>query len=190
MADDPKIQFYLTHRNLIQEWAAIADPAAQALEHALLSAAHELVASAGGNLPAPRINPGGTTFVRLDITTAPYPGVWFELSWERRSLLRHGAGTWPSLRLVTSPQEPAELREALKDVSATVMIRNGLDQGSRHWWIRHGDLNPESEPIDIDQFARDCLQRMVTVHAELHEPIRQVVQGFQASQPDPQSSGT
>lgn len=74
MVDDPKVQFYLTLRELIQEWAALADPAAQALEQALLGASNEFAASAGGDLPVPRISPGGTTFIRLDITTALYPG--------------------------------------------------------------------------------------------------------------------
>ncbi|WP_256840371.1 hypothetical protein [Ornithinimicrobium faecis] len=178
MADDPKVQFYLTHRELIQEWAALADPAAQALEQALLAASHEFAASAGGDLPVPRISPGGTTFIRLDITTAPLSGVWFELSWERRRLLGHGAGTWPSLRLVTSPQEPAELRAELKSTSAAPLIRHGLDQGSTSWWVRHGDLKPETEPINIDDFARDCFQRLATAYLEMRGPIRQVVEGF------------
>lgn len=181
MVDDPKVQFYLTHRALIQEWATLADPAAQALEQALLAATHELAAD--DRLPPPRVEVGGVTFVKLDITTAPLPGVWFELAWERRHLLRQGPGTWPSLRLVTSPQEAPELRTELRNVSAVGLSRHGLSQSSSSWWLRHGDLVPEVEPIDVDGFARDCLQRTATVYLEMHAPIRQVVERFAGGVP-------
>lgn len=81
---------------------------------------------------------------------------------------------------MTSPQEPAELRAELKSASAPPLIRHGLDQGSTSWWVRHGDLKPETEPINIDDFARDCLQRTANVYLEMHEPIRQIVEGFAA----------
>jgi hypothetical protein len=173
MSDDPKLDFYLTNRALIEEWAKLRDPAAAALDRELLDAAVRL--AEGDNIPDPRIQEDPVRSVKLDVTTDPLPGPWLELSWDQRKLLK-GSGGWPQLVIVMDPRPP-HLRAAVKNATGSARNAYGMTSTGlgNAWWIRFGEILPQSEPIVIEAYAEHCVQRLRDAWLGLHVTISEAV---------------
>ena len=172
MSDDPKLDFYLENRALIEEWAQLRDPVAIALDRELRAAA---VRPSEG-VPDPKIHESPARSVRLHVATDPMPKVWLELWWEKGKLLK-GSGSWPQLVIVMDPPDPP-FREAVKN--ATGSAREAHDMTStgpkNSPWIRYGQIPPQSDPIVIEEYADHCVQRLRAAWLGLDPTIRVAVE--------------
>jgi hypothetical protein len=97
MATDDKVAFYLRHRTLIEEWAALREQAAAELEEALSRA----VGIIGQRPETPEIVEFDSDRrhpmygISLQIPGAESGTVWVALGWARGQLLRPGGESWP-----------------------------------------------------------------------------------------------
>ena len=148
MSDDPKIDFYLANRSLIEEWAGLRAPAASALDLALLAAAKLLAEDA--ELPDPDIEEGRGRAIRLHVTTHPLPQAWLELWWEKAKLLTSSGG-WPTLTIVMDPKDPRPIRDAVKTATGLARDAHGMTATSSQGWLRYGQVTPTSEPLEIEK---------------------------------------
>ena len=174
MSDDPKLDFYLENRALIEEWAQLRDPVATALDRELLAAALRL--TEGGGVPDPQIHEGPARSVRLHVTTDPMPRAWLELWWEKGKLLK-GSGSWPQLVIVMDPIDPGA-RDAVKNATGSAREAHGMTSaGSKTSpWIRYGQIPPQSDPIVIEEYADHCVQRLRAAWLGLDATIRVAVE--------------
>ena len=97
MAIDEKVAFYLRHRTLIEEWAALREQAAAALEEALSRA----VGIIGQRPDTPEIVEDDSDRrypmyrISLQIPGVESGAVWVALGWTRGQLLRPTGESWP-----------------------------------------------------------------------------------------------
>jgi hypothetical protein len=179
MSDDPKLDFYLKNRALIEEWAKLREPAAAALDRELLAAALRL--TEGDDVADPQIHEGPARSVRLHVTTDPLPRAWLELWWEKGKLLK-GSGSWPQHIIVMDPPDP-RVRDAVKSATGSAREAHGMTStGPRNSpWIRYGEIRPQTEPIVIEEYAEYCLQRLREAWIDLHVTITEAVEKTPAS---------
>jgi hypothetical protein len=103
--DDPRLRFFLEHREQIREWAAMADEVAEAVADILRGLAPDVVARVGDRhdvLVSERIageNPYGTVLHRQAWTagTPPLPFVGVSLAWDGKRV--DPVGGWPGAQL-------------------------------------------------------------------------------------------
>jgi hypothetical protein len=178
MSDDPKLDFYLENRALIQEWAKLREPAATVLDRELLAAAGRL--TEGDDIPDPQIQEDRAHSVKLHVTPDPLP-VWLELWWEKGKLLT-GSGGWPQLIIVMDPKH-RHVRDAVKNATRSAHDAHGMTSTGlgTAWWIRYGEIRPQSEPIVIEEYAEHCVQRLREAWIDLHVTIREAVEKATAS---------
>jgi hypothetical protein len=173
MSDDPKLDFYLENRALIEEWAKLREPAAIALDRELLAAALRLTEV--DDVPNPQIQEGPAQSVKLHVTADPIP-VWLELWWQERKLLT-GSGGWPQLIIAMDPKHK-DVRNAVKNATGSAKDAHGMTSmgTGAAWWIRFGEIAPPSEPIVIEDYAKYCVQRFRDAWLDLHARIKAAVE--------------
>lgn len=177
MSDDKKTDFYLANRALIEEWASLRVPAANALDRALLDAARRLSEEEG---LAPEIIEDRGRTVRLHVTEDPLPRAWLELWWEKSKLLKEPGG-WPTLTIVMNPKSPRQVRDAVKNATALARDAHGMTATSSQWWLRYGEVPPQQEPLDIEDYGQYCIRRLRESWRDLRAPISAAVQASTGS---------
>ena len=172
MSDDAKMDFYLEHRALIEEWALLRAPAAAALDEALMAASMAL--GDDEDLPAPKASDGTQErTVKLMAITEPFH-CWLELNWKPRSLLS-GTGRWPVVCVVANPKHPKEDRDNIRSAVAGARSELRFESSANQWWLRAATLTPSSEPIDIDAYAASCAESFRQAWVDLHKVIATAV---------------
>lgn len=175
MSHDPKTSFYLAHREQIEQWAALRDPAAAALDRALLAGVHRLATQEG--VPALSLSEGRHTYARVPVPLAPDGDVAIELGWFRQDLLKLTNG-WPTLRVSVNPAQSPAMREAVKEATITGYSKHGLTETTTGWWLRCGELFPVVALDDFRVYADDCVQRWHAAYVDLAPRIRQALDGM------------
>lgn len=182
MSDDAKVDFYLRHRELIEEWAALRAPTASTLRSALWEAGHRLSDQEGLRVDIVESDSSrGRTYVQLTLTDAPLPRVYIEMIWDERYLLERSHWLrWPILAVV-SVDPPDGLEEVVAEAVAPHRMPHGLTERGRPSWLWWGRLTPHTELIDPDAYAAECATRALTAWRELHTPIANAVQEWAVS---------
>lgn len=170
MSADPKIDFYLANRALIEQWAALRPAAAQALDEALLAAASALAGDADVPEPQVRADPRSRAVV-LPVTAAPAAAVTLE--WYPNRLLG-GVDPWPWVTVSMSVEEPTAVRAAVRAAAATGKDTHGL-VSTGNQWLRFGPVPPLAEPIEMTGYAQHCIERLRAAFVDLAEPVRAAV---------------
>lgn len=183
MADDAKVEFYLKHRQIIEEWAAIGHAAAESLEHALIARTHTLDEAVPE--ARPYINAAGHSFVKLHLTDEP-DVMAVELGWTRKDLLR-GNGAWPTLRFVLESDRPRYFREAVKAATQAPCRAHGMGRATSGSWLWFGDVEPEQEPLEIEAYAETCLARLLAAYQDLQPVAQGIVTSPTTANPDHRS---
>lgn len=176
MTDDPKVNFYLAHREQIEEWASLRHLAADMLDQALLAAVHQLANDEA--VPTPTLVEGRDRYAKLPVMTAMASDVAIELGWSRSRLLAASDG-WPSLRIAVDPSHSATLKEAVLEATMSGYVTHGLDQKSHGWWLRWGLLKLPSELRDLEEFAVQCVNRWRDAYLDLAPRIRLAVESLE-----------
>lgn len=169
MLDDKKLEFYFKHRAQIEEWAALRQQAQQAVDDALLGAVDALKEELG-DLVQPSYQ--GTRIIKLRVPGHETAPTWVEMWWQRSTLLAN----WPNLILAVTPDKQFwSTREQIKGASRSVAAQHGLTKSSPQWWVWHGQLEPESEPMEPDEYAHYCVLKARAAWGDLQVPIARVL---------------
>jgi hypothetical protein len=171
MAGDEKVAFYLRHRQVIEEWAALQKYAAGELEEAIVRAVEVM-----------RGAPVGPMIFESDSPQYPWYGIELELpaiapaealvalGWTHGQLLRPAGATFPYIGikiLEASAQLRGTARELLRDVAQT-----------RHWpksegsWVWYEYLPLEVGNGDLDAYAMKQVEGLVAAHAVVQSALQ------------------
>jgi hypothetical protein len=155
MAGNDKVAFYLRHRPLIEEWAALRDQAAVELEEALARAVGIIRQRPG----TPEIVEDDsdrrypTYGISLQIPGAEPGTAWVAPGWTRGQLLRPAGESWPYMGI----KIPGATRgEAVYD-TAKRLLRDAA--GKRLWtestggWVWWNYIPLEADQTDLDGYA-------------------------------------
>ena len=156
MAIDEKAAFYLRHRTLIEEWAALRGQAAAALEEAISRA----VGIVGQRPDSPEIVKDDADqrypLYRVSLLvpgTAP-GAVWVALGWTRAGLLRPSGEQWP----YTGIKAPGAGKGDAAYDTAKSLLREAAaghrwTKSSASGWVWWNYLPLETSETDLDAYA-------------------------------------
>jgi hypothetical protein len=162
MPVDDKVAFYLRHRTLIEEWAALREQAAAALEEALTRA----IGLIGQHPDTPVIVDFGSDRrnpmygISLQIPGAEVGPVWVALGWTRGHLLRPSGESWPYMGVRVPGASKGEagydtVKRLLRDAA-----------GKLRWtatggWVWYRYLPFEPGQTDFDDYAARHVEELV-----------------------------
>lgn len=178
MSEDTKLDFYLKHRQQIEDWAVLRDVARQALDAALLSALTAKVEMSGSLL---EVASSTVRNVRWRIPEAQTDPAWVELYWNQGQLLRGNTdAAWPFLAVVVSEKadpDYAPTRTRIKEATRGQRALHGLAQEGKGTssWVWSGALVPVEEPITVDGYVDYCLQKFESAWTDLHPAILRAI---------------
>ena len=155
MATDEKVAFYLRHRTLIEEWAALREQAAAELEEALSRAAGIV----GQRPDTPEIVKDDSDRhhpiyrVSLQIPGVESGAVWVALGWTHGGLLRPSGESWPYMGIKTPGAGKGDagydtVKSLLREAAARLWWTS---QASGWVWWNYIPL--EAGETDLDDYA-------------------------------------
>lgn len=176
---DDQQDFYLRHRRDIEQWAMLRANAQRALDDALIAAATTLRDDAGPDAQVEIAQGPKETVVRRRLPgTASVNESWVELNWERKTLLSStGETAWPKLIIASNPNLKDQ-RRVVRTATTAVAQEYGLGPSSTPWWSHVKSLVPASEPIDIAQYAQDCISELTQLWTSAQTPMLEALASF------------
>lgn len=173
MATDDKVAFYLRHRTLIEEWAALREQAAAELEGALRRA----VGIIGQRPDTPEIVEDDSARhypvygISLQIPGAESEAVWVALGWTRGQLLRPAGESWPYMGIkipgVTKGDAVYDTAKRLLRDAASRRLWT-LSSGS---WVWYSYISLEASETDLDAYAVCHVESLVDAWKALDSEI-------------------
>jgi hypothetical protein len=156
MATDEKVTFFLRHRTLIEEWAALRGQAADALEEAF-SRAFGIV---GQRPDAPEIVKEGADRryplyrVSLQVPGVASGAVWVALGWTRGGLLRPSGEQWPYVGIKAPGSGKGDTAyDAAKGLLREAAAGRLWTESSASGWVWWKYLPLEVGETDLDAYA-------------------------------------
>lgn len=184
MNSDPKVAFYLEHRELIEEWAPLRDVAAKAIASALERACRvDLLQQHGSAIKAGPSDPG-RMIMKYVPSEQPSKKAYVELLWKIGSLCKPGdRAEWPVLSIVVDPKTAPELRESVLQATGVVAAACGLEWSDHDWWVLSTKLRPDPADIDLDEYAADCFQKLRDLYDGVADILVDTVNEFESRAP-------
>jgi hypothetical protein len=163
MASDDKVAFYLRHRTLIEEWAALRLQAGTELEEALRRA----VGIIGQRQGSPQIvedHSAGRNAVHgisLQIPDVESGAARVALGWTRGQLLKPGAESWPYMGIrIPGAVKGNTSYDTAKHLSRDAASRLRWSQSSGNWaWYAY--LPFAGDETDLDAYAVGQVEALV-----------------------------
>ena len=156
MAIDEKVAFYLRHRALIEEWAALRGQAAAALEEAFSRA----VGIVGQRPDTPEIVKDDADRryplyrVSLQIPGIASDAVWVALGWTRAGLLRPLGESWPYTGIKAPGAGKGDAAyDTAKSLLREAAARRQWTLSSASGWVWWNYLPLETSETDLDAYA-------------------------------------
>jgi hypothetical protein len=155
MPVDDKVAFYLRHRTLIEEWAALREQAAAELDEALIRAAGIV----GQRPDTPEIvkddsNRKSPVYgISLQVPGAESRPVWVALGWTRGPLLKPSGESWPYTGVkIPGASKGDPLFDSTKLKLRDAASRNQWTQSSGNW-VWYSYISLEAGQTDLDAYA-------------------------------------
>jgi hypothetical protein len=156
MAIDEKVAFYLRHRTLIEEWAALRGQAAAALEEAFSRA----VGIVGQRPDAPEIIKDDADRryplyrVSLQVPGIASDAVWVALGWTRGGLLRPSGESWPYTGIKAPGSGKGDTAyDTAKSLLREAAARRLWTESSASGWVWWNYIRLEAGEADLDDYA-------------------------------------
>jgi hypothetical protein len=177
MAGDEKVAFYLRHRALIEEWAALRGQAAAALEEAFSRAVG--VVGQGADTPdivkddADRRQP--LYRIGLQVPGITFGAVWVALGWTRAGLLRPLGESWPYTGIKAPGAGKGDAaydtaKSLLQEAAARRLWTESSVSGGGWVWYKYLPL--EAGETDLDAYAVRHVEGLVdawkTLDSQIH----------------------
>ena len=174
MAIDEKVGFYLRHRTLIEEWAALRGQAAAALEEAFGRAAGivgqrpdtpEIVwDDADRRYPLYRVS--------LQVPQVAPDAVWIALGWTHGGLLRPSGESWPYAGIKAPGAGKGDTAyETAKSLLREVAVARLWTKSSASGWVWWNYLPLDDSETDLDAYAMRHVEGLVDAWNALHWEI-------------------
>jgi hypothetical protein len=172
LAIDDKVAFYLRHRTVIEEWAALRQQAAVALEECLFRA----VGIIRQRPSMPRIVENDssqypTISISLEVPSTEPDAVCVALGWSRSELLKPAGYSWPYMGIKTPGVGRGEaVYEMVKD-----LLRDSARD--RHWpesefgWAWWGFIPLGLGETDLDGYALRHVEGLVAAWKALQSGV-------------------
>ena len=175
MASDEKVAFYLRHRALIEEWAALRGQAAAALEEAF-SRAFGVV---GQRADTPEIVRDAADRryplyrVSLQVPGIAPGAVWVALGWTRGGLLRPAGESWPFMGIKAPGAGKGDAAyDTAKSLLREAAARRLWTVSSASGWVWYNYLLPlEASETDLDAYAVRHVEGLVDAWKALDSEI-------------------
>jgi hypothetical protein len=174
MAGDEKVAFYLRHRTLIEEWAALRGQAATALEQALIRA----VGIVGQRREPPEIVKDDADRhhplyrVSLQVPGIAADAVWVALGWTHGGLLRPWGETWPYTGIRTPDAGKGDAAyDTAKSLLRGAAASRRWTQSSASGWVWWNYLPLEAGATDLDAYAMRHVEGLVDAWKALDSEI-------------------
>ena len=176
MASDEKVAFYLRHRALIEEWAALRGQAAAALEEAFSRAAGVV----GQRADTPEIVKDDTDRryplyrVSLQVPRIASGAVWVALGWTRGGLLRPSGESWPYTGIKAPGAGKGDAaydtaKSLLREAAARrLWTKSSTSASGWVWWTY---LPLEASETDLDAYAVRHVEGLVDAWKALDSEI-------------------
>jgi hypothetical protein len=174
MASDEKVAFYLRHRALIEEWAALRGQAAATLEEAFSRA----VGVVRQRADIPKIVRDDTDRgcplyrVSLQVPGVASGTVWVALGWRHAGLLKPSGESWP----YTGIRAPGSGKGDAAYDTAKSLLRQAA--ASRQWtmssasgWVWWNYLPLGANETDLDAYAVRHIEGLVDAWKALDSEI-------------------
>ncbi|MGN7225856.1 PD-(D/E)XK nuclease family protein [Dietzia maris] len=176
--EDSKLAFYMNHREQILEWSNLHSQAVHQLSMALRK---YLEPVRGGHRE--RFNVWDALERRNPLLQLKDPdpkwriGGYLELQWRPDDLLRPQLKfEWPQLIICSHPEAGAKCRQEVQRVTQTIASSGGMSLDPNRLWIWRAPLVPEGPIADLDEYARDCVKRLL----DLWETVGPAISGAHA----------
>ena len=174
MATDEKVAFYLRHRTLIEEWAALRGQAAAALEEAFSRAvgivsqrpdALEIVKDdADRRYPLYRVS--------LQVPGIASNAVWVALGWARGGLLRPSGESWPYMGVKAPGAGKGDAAyDSAKSLLREAAARRLWTESSASGWVWWNYLPLGASETDLDAYAVRHVEGLVDAWKVLDSEI-------------------
>ena len=176
MASDEKVAFYLRHRALIEEWAALRGEAAAALEEAF-SRAVGVVGQRADTLEivkddADRRYP--VYRISLQVPGIASGAVWVALGWAHGGLLRPSGESWPYMGIKAPGAGKGDAAyDTAKSLLREAAARHLWTESSASGWIWWNYLPLEAGETDLDAYAVHHVEGLVDAWKALGSEIRE-----------------
>jgi hypothetical protein len=174
MASDEKVAFYLRHRALIEEWAALRGQAAAALEEAFSRA----VGVVGQRADTPEIVKDDTDRrfplyrISLQVPGIAAGAVLVALGWTRGGLLRPSGESWPYAGIKAPGAGKGDAAyDTAKNRLREAAARRLWTQSSASGWVWWNYLRLEASETDLDAFAVRHVEGLVDAWKALDSEI-------------------
>lgn len=172
MAIDEKVAFYLRHRLLIEEWAALREQAATEMEQALARGVDvirqrpgtpEIVEDDSGRWP--------TYGISLQVPDAEPGTVWVALGWTRGRLLKPAGDSWPYMGIkIPGAARGETLYDQVKRQLRNAAAKLQWTQSTSGWvWWNYVQL--EAGETDLDDYAVRHVEKLVAAWEALQSEI-------------------
>ena len=174
MAIDEKVAFYLRHRTLIEEWAALRGQAAAALEEAF-SRAVGIVSQRPDALEIIR-DDTDRRFplyrVSLQVPGVASDAVWVALGWTRGGLLRPSGESWPYTGIKAPGAGKGDTAyDTAKSLLREAAARCQWTLSSASGWVWWNYLPLEASETDLDAYAVRHVEGLVDAWKVLDSEI-------------------
>jgi hypothetical protein len=174
MPTDEKVAFYLKHRLLIEEWAALREQAARELEEALVRA-----------VGFAREDPTLPTIIEDDSRQFPVYGIGLELQgvepgsvlvalgWTRTHLLKPERESWPYMGIkVPNAGRGEPLYDTVRNLLQDTARERGWIQSTGGWaWWDY--LRLAASETDLDDYATRRTEDLVAAWKAMQSVINQ-----------------
>jgi hypothetical protein len=174
MAIDEKVAFFLRHRTLIEEWAALRGQAAAALEEAFSRAAGVV----GQRPDAPEIVKDDADRhyplyrVSLQVPDIASDAVWVALGWTRGGLLRPSGESWPYTGIKAPGAGKGDAAyDTAKSLLQEAAARRLWTKSSASGWVWWNYLPLEDAETDLDAYAVRHVEGLVDAWRALDSEI-------------------
>jgi hypothetical protein len=172
MAIDDKVAFYLRHRLLIEEWAALREQAATEAEGALARAVG-IIRQRPGTPEIVEDDPGRlhTYGISLQVPDAVPGTVWVALGWTRGQLLKPAGESWPYMGIKIPRAARGEtLFDTVKRLLRESAAKRQWTQSTGGWaWWNYVQL--EASETDLDDYAVRHVEDLVAAWKALQSEI-------------------
>jgi hypothetical protein len=174
MASDEKVAFYLRHRALIEEWAALRGQAAVELQEAFSRAAGVV----GQRADSPEIvkddaDPLHPLYrVSLQVPGIASGAVWVALGWTRGGLLRPAGESWPYTGIKAPGAGKGDAAyDTAKSLLREATARRLWTQSSASGWVWWTYLPLGASETDLDAYAVRHVEGLVDAWKALDSEI-------------------
>jgi hypothetical protein len=175
MAIDEKVAFYLRHRTLIEEWAALRGQAAAALEEAF-SRAVGIVSQRPDTLEIVKedADRGYPLYrVSLQVPGMASHALWVALGWTRSGLLRPSGESWPYVGIKAPGAGKGDAAyDTAKSLLQEAAARRLWTKSSASGWVWWNYLPIAASATDLDAYALHHVEGLVDAWKALNSDIR------------------